>query len=112
MAHRILPENQAALYPSERMGADENVTNRLAEAFYRDHGVREIAAPLEYAPSTAGSCVMRSAYCLRRELGQCLKEHPTLRGDLYLEHGTFRYRLDFDCVRCEMALVDCRRTEK
>ena len=112
MAHRILPENQAALYPSERMGADENVTNRLAEAFYRDHGVREIAAPLEYAPSTAGSCVMRSAYCLRRELGQCLKEHPTLRGDLYLEHGTFRYRLDFDCVRCEMVLVDCRRTEK
>ena len=55
---------------------------------------------------------MRSAYCLRRELGQCLKEHPTLRGDLYLEHGAFRYRLDFDCVRCEMALIDCRTTKE
>lgn len=109
LPHRILPENPAARYPSERMAADENVTNRLAEAFYRDHGVREIAAPLEFAPTTVGSCVMRSAYCLRRELGQCLKERPTLRGDLYLEHGAFRYRLDFDCDRCEMALVDCRR---
>ncbi|MCM1301711.1 MAG: U32 family peptidase [Alistipes senegalensis] len=109
LPHRILPENPAARYPSERMGADENVTNRLAEAFYREHGVREIAAPLEFAPTTAGCCVMRSAYCLRRELGQCLKEHPTLRGELYLEHGAFRYRLDFDCVRCEMSLVDCGR---
>ncbi len=112
LPHRILPENSAARYPSERMAADENVTNRLAEAFYRDHGVREIAAPLEFAPSTVGSCVMRSAYCLRRELGQCLKERPTLRGDLYLEHGAFRYRLDFDCGRCEMALVDCSRNAR
>ncbi|MDE6569492.1 MAG: U32 family peptidase [Alistipes sp.] len=109
LPHRILPENPAAHYPSQRMAADENVTNRLAEAFYREHGVQEIAAPLEFAPTTVGSCVMRSAYCLRRELGQCLKEHPTLRGELYLEHGAFRYRLDFDCDRCEMALVDCSR---
>ncbi len=112
LPHRILPENRAASYPSQRMEEDENVTNRLAEAFYRDHGVREIAAPLEFAPTTAGHCVMRSAYCLRRELGQCLKERPTLRGELYLEHGAFRYRLDFDCVRCEMALVDCSRKPK
>ncbi|MDE5962976.1 MAG: DUF3656 domain-containing protein, partial [Alistipes sp.] len=112
LVHRILPENPAARYPSERMGADENVTNRLAEAFYRDHGVREIAAPLEFAPTTVGSCVMRSAYCIRRELGQCLKEHPTLCGDLYLEHGAFRYRLEFDCGRCEMSLVDCSRVPR
>uniref|UniRef100_UPI00307DAFE0 peptidase U32 family protein n=1 Tax=Alistipes sp. TaxID=1872444 RepID=UPI00307DAFE0 len=38
--HRILSENPAAKYPSERLTAEENVTNRLAEAFYRDHGVR------------------------------------------------------------------------
>ena len=106
--HRILPEDPDARYPSERLAADENVTNRLAEAFYRDHGVREIAAPLEFAPTTAGACVLRSAYCLRRELGQCLRERPTLRGDLYLEHGTHRYRLEFDCPRCEMKLIDCR----
>ena len=107
--HRILPENRAARYPSERLGADANVTNRLAEAFYRDHGVREIEPPLELAPTTAGSCVMRSAYCLRRELGECLRGQPALRGELYLEHGAARYRLAFDCARCEMSLIDCKR---
>lgn len=104
--HRILPENPAARYPSERLTAEENVTNRLAEAFYRDHGVREIERGLDLAPTTAGHRVMRSAYCIRREIGECLRERSRLRGDLYLEHGVHRYRLEFDCAACEMALIN------
>lgn len=107
MPHRILPENREARYPSERITADENVTNRLAEAFYRDHGVREIERPLELAASFEGRTVMRSAYCIRREIGECLREGSRLRGDLYLEHGADRFRLEFDCRACEMALVEC-----
>lgn len=114
LSHRILPEDPAARYPSERLGAEENVTNRLAAAFYRDHGVREIEPPLERAASLEGCTVMRSAYCIRREIGECLREGSTLRGDLYLEHGAERFRLDFDCAACEMALVECprRRTDR
>ena len=104
--HRILPENPAAKYPSERLAAEENVTNRLAEAFYRDHGVRQIERGLDLASTTAGHVVLRSAYCIRREIGECLREHPRLRGDLFLEHGAYRYRLAFDCEACEMSLVD------
>ena len=104
--HRILPENPAAKYPSERLAAEENVTNRLAEAFYRDHGVQQIERGLDLAPTTAGHVVLRSAYCIRREIGECLREHPRLRGDLFLEHGAYRYRLAFDCEACEMSLVD------
>lgn len=109
--HRILPEGAAA-YPSQTLSAEENVTNRLAEAFYRDHGVLRIERGLDLAPSTAGHRVMRSAYCIRREIGECLKERPRLKGDLWLERGTFRYRLEFDCVRCEMSLVDCTPTKQ
>ena len=104
--HRILKENPEARYPSERILADGNVTNHLAEAFYRDHGVREIERPLEVPSSFEGRTVMRSAYCIRRE---CLREGSRLRGDLYLEHGTDRFRLEFDCAACEMALVECPR---
>ena len=104
--HRILPENPAAKYPSERLAAEENVTNRLAEAFYRDHGVQQIERGLDLASTTAGHVVLRSAYCIRREIGECLREHPRLRGDLFLEHGAYRYRLAFDCEACEMSLVD------
>ncbi|MEQ2545092.1 peptidase U32 family protein [Alistipes intestinihominis] len=112
LEHRILPENPAARYPSERLTAEENVTNRLAEAFYRDHGVREIERGLDLAPTTAGYRVMRSAYCIRREIGECLRERPRLRGDLYLEHGAHRYRLEFDCAACEMSLIDCTKNLK
>ena len=105
--HRILPENRAARYPSERLAAEENVTNRLAEAFYRDHGVREIARGLDLEPTTVGHVVLRTAYCIRREIGECLLRRPRLRGELWLERGRSRYRLDFDCARCEMSLVDC-----
>ena len=112
LEHRILPENPVARYPSERLTAEENVTNRLAEAFYRDHGVREIERGLDLAPTTAGHRVMRSAYCIRREIGECLRERPRLRGDLYLEHGAHRYRLEFDCAACEMSLIDCTKNLK
>ena len=105
--HRILAEDPAARYPSECLTAEENVTNRLAEAFYRDHGVLRIERGLDLAPTTAGRTVLRSAYCIRREIGECLRENPRLRGGLWLERGRHRYRLDFDCRRCEMSLVDC-----
>ena len=80
VVHAILPEDRSAPYPSKVLTAEENVTNRLAEEFYRDHGVTRIARGLDLEPATAGHLVMRSAYCIRREIGQCLKEHPTLKG--------------------------------
>lgn len=115
--HRIYPDDPKARYPESRIGADGNVTNRLAEAFYRDHGVREIARGMDLEPSTEGRVVMRSAYCIRREIGECLLRSPRLRGPLWIERGGARYRLDFDCARCEMSLVDCsgdqpERTER
>lgn len=111
LERRILPEDRSVIYPAEELTAEQNVTNRLAEAFYRDHGVRRIERGLDLAPTTSGRCVMRSAYCLRREIGACLRLGSKLRGPLYLCRGTCRYRLDFDCARCEMTLTDCTENE-
>ena len=105
---RIITEGDAR-YPHRTLTAEENVTNRLAEAFYHDHGVERIVEPLELAPTTYGARVMQSAYCLRREMGECLKERPRLKGDLYLETAGHKYRLEFDCKRCEMNLIDCTK---
>ncbi len=111
LPHRITVDDGTARYPSDTVTRYENVTNGMAAEFYRAHGVRHIEPPLETS-LTAGERVMVSSYCLRREIGQCLKESPSLRGDLYIEHGTARYRLVFDCGRCEMSLVDCGRGGK
>lgn len=107
--HKVLSDNGTARYPHPMVSRYENVTNALSAEFYRSHDVTEIEQALETMP-TAGERVMISSYCLRREIGECLKKGAKLKGDLYIEHGTARYRLDFDCRRCLMTLTDCSLT--
>ena len=102
---KILADNDEARFPRSVVSRYENVTNHLSREFYLRHGAEEIEQPLE-AQSTYGERVMLSSYCIRREIGECLREHPTLKGDLYIEHGTSRYKLSFDCERCLMSLYD------
>ncbi len=92
-------------YPERRVGGEVGVTNSLAAAFYRDHGVEQIDDSWECAESLEGRSVMVSDYCIRREIGECLKEGSRLDRELYIERGGDRFRVDVDCVRCQMRLV-------
>ena len=88
----------------------DNVANRLAERFFADHGIDVAARALECQRPAKGAetRVMTTRYCLRRELGACLKDH-SCRGKypstMYLENESGRMRLDFDCANCEMHVV-------
>lgn len=100
-----------------------NVTNSLAERFYRDHGAGEIIcaqasidaeasvgaksslSPIESLTDFAGRTVMLSAYCLRRELGRCPKITGKPVGALSLKRGTMTYNLEFDCTNCRMIVI-------
>lgn len=104
--HNISADTFTAPYPRRIVSRYENVTNRLSREFYLRHGAEDIEPPLESRPTT-GERVMVSSYCLRREIGECLKEGTTLRDDLYIVRGTHRYRLEFDCKHCQMMLYDC-----
>ena len=99
-------EKRDVKYPTDTLTPQDNVTNRLAREFYADHGVTEIAEGLDCRPSTSGEQVIVSDYCIRREIGECLLEKPRLKGDLYLVRGTKRYRLCFDCKKCQMRIFD------
>ncbi len=92
-------------YPSRELAGDVGVTNSIAEAFYRDHGVTHIEPQLELAESLVGERVLQSGYCIRREIGECLKRGSRLRDPLYLVRGRDRFKLEFECGRCRMALV-------
>ncbi len=98
-------ENKEIPFPETTLSGAENVTNALAERFYREHGVGEITPGYDLDASQEGRTVLRSRYCLRRELGWCLQEGATYRGKLTLCHGTHRYELQFDCARCEMSIL-------
>ena len=104
----ILTDDYSAKYPYPIVTRYENVINRLSRSFYEKHQVQNIEQALETKP-TIGERVMISSYCIRREIGQCLKHNPKLQSELFIEHGTARYQLKFDCKRCEMSLIDCSR---
>lgn len=85
-----------------------NIANSLAEGFYRSAGfaTTERALEAQADPDFAGREVMRTPYCIRREMGMCLREHPELRsGGLFLENNGVRLELRFYCAECEMGVV-------
>jgi putative protease len=102
------PEDPAASFPRTHLTCAENVTNSLSERFWRDHGITEIDLALELKGAAIGDTVMRTRYCIRREIGQCLKEclkeGTKMREDLFLERGRDRWHLAFDCNKCEMKI--------
>ncbi len=89
-----------------------NIVNAKAEAFYRRHGVTAI----ERGPDQPGVKfnddfpLMTTKYCLRYELGQCLMHKcnktvsPDYAGDLFLYNNGNKFRLSFDCKKCEMQI--------
>ena len=78
-------------YPLERM-AHEPVSIEVETPYEQTH---DKTTP-----------VMMSKYCLRRQLGMCLKERPTPRKEgwvLKLANGA-QFHLEFDCKNCLMKL--------
>ena len=111
MEHDIRTDSGEARFPVQRLGAEYNVVNSLSRRFYLKHGVEHIVDGLDLWSTTLGERVMESSYCIRREIGECLKKGTKLRERLYIEHGRHRYRLDFDCAKCRMSLIDCTNNE-
>ena len=91
-----------------RLTYHDNVSNRLAQQFYVDHGVTAIQPALEVRRIEGETLVMTTRYCIRRELGFCLKTHKgkNLPTPLFIETGLDRFRLDFDCKNCCMKVIN------
>ena len=85
-----------------------NITNEAHKAVYADFGATDIEYGLDKTEDYAGKAVMTCKYCLRYELGWC---HRRIDGSkapkdpLYLVSGKRRFRLEFDCGKCEMKVL-------
>lgn len=107
-----LPEKADVKLPNgERITLRDNVANTLAEEFYRSHGAKSIEPAAEASGKIeADSPVMTTRYCIRREMGKCLKT-PSGKdwpADLMLVSGPTRMRLEFDCASCRMNLYSMK----
>ena len=84
----------------------DNVANSLARKFFTDHNIKiaENAIEVSALPATDNEIrVMTTRYCLRRELGACLRtaDRAKLPDKLFLRASSgLAYRLEFDCKKC------------
>ncbi len=97
---------QQAQYPFKSLGGEDNVTNSLAHSFYSSHGVEQIADGWDITDNLHGARLMQSGYCIRYEIGECLKRGSTLREELFLRYGKRRLKLKFDCKNCKMEIYE------
>ncbi|MFA5431563.1 MAG: U32 family peptidase [Candidatus Paceibacterota bacterium] len=79
-----------------------NVSNKLAEQFYKKHEVDSIEPAFEIKK---GNKVMTTKYCLKHYFGFCPKEGKTAKEPLYLinEKGQ-KFLLKFNCIDCQMEI--------
>ena len=99
-----------AIYPQSDLTYHDNVANQKASEFYKEHGVTVIEPALETTDNAKSNkndiTVMTTRYCVRRQLGQCLKENgDKWTGPLFLTAPGIRFRLDFDCHNCRMKVI-------
>ncbi|HRH11209.1 MAG TPA: U32 family peptidase [Bacteroidia bacterium] len=96
-------------YPVSKLDFTYNVSNHMARAFYKRHGVTEIEKAFELQWDPGKSRVMTTKYCVKYELGKCARFQRDTMGDkltepLTLKHGENEYKLKFNCKPCEMEI--------
>jgi putative protease len=102
------PASKDLHLPNNKMDYRGNVTNIKALEFYGGAGVSEIEPGMELQNNFTGKVLMTCKYCIKNELGIC----PVKQGNkaeykepLYLIDKNKRYRLHFDCKKCEMSIL-------
>ncbi|MDD4333560.1 MAG: DUF3656 domain-containing protein, partial [Candidatus Pacebacteria bacterium] len=97
---RELKKDSKIKYYLDKLSYEYNISNKLAENFYKKHGVKEIDKAFEIKE---GEKLMTTKHCLKYFLGQCQKQD--LKEPLYLinEKGQ-RFLLKFDCKKCQMEI--------
>jgi 23S rRNA 5-hydroxycytidine C2501 synthase len=96
-------------YPVQKLDFMYNVSNKMARAFYKRHGVTEIEKAFELQWDPGKARVMTTKYCVKYELGKCARFQRETMGEklvepLTLKHGENEYKLKFNCKPCEMEI--------
>ena len=94
-----LPEKE------KNLGFKANIFNQSAKDFYLSHGCNEVADAYEKKNPGHDECVLISKHCLRYCFNMCPKRHHVKAQDLFLQIGSEKFKLEFDCKNCFMKLI-------
>ena len=110
-------QQNTTLYFEPTIDYHANVINEQSRQFYIRHGAETIEYGLEKSLDYHDKALMTTKYCLRYELGCCLKterrkwrvDNPeAYQGDLYLRNSRNQFALTFDCANCQMLIKACK----
>ncbi len=98
-------EAKPATFSTQQLSYLGNVTNKLSEDFYQEHGVEEVMPGFE-VKAEEGVPLMFCKHCIKYSMGWCPKEgyKATFKEPLYLRNNDQVYQLTFDCKACEMRI--------
>lgn len=105
-------EKKRVVLAIDPLTGKENISNSLAEEFYKDHhdgSTAEIAMQDKAGNGVVkdNGPLMTTRMCLKYELGKCpvyQQNDPNFPKSLYLRNKDSKFRLSFDCKACVMRL--------
>lgn len=104
--------NNAPYFETE-LDYKANVLNAKMDQFYRRHGANIIEYGLESTHNYSEKALMTTKYCIRYELGECLKnpQSGSFQGvnELYLRNNKNYFKLGFDCKNCCMRVFSATK---
>jgi collagenase-like PrtC family protease len=86
-------------YPIKDINFLGNCLNSKAEAFYERHGAKVTELAAENGLNMSRRRVMRTKYCVKKELGLCAKGPKAL---YLVDEDQRKYPLKFNCPECRM----------
>lgn len=100
---RKTPEK--AVFPTKELTYTGNVTNQLAEKFYKGNGVEKVEYGFE-VKARDNVPLMFTKHCIKYEMGWCPREgnQPDFREPFFLRNNDQSFQLRFDCNKCEMQI--------
>ncbi len=102
---RVRPEVEQISLHGQTLDYRANIANSLSRELYSRHGAESAEPAFEIsAPKEAE--LMRCKYCIKFEMGTCPSEGSKVRYSepLFLENSGRKFRLAFDCKKCEMVI--------
>ncbi len=94
--------------PFNKIEAKYNVSNRLAEVFYRESGALEVEKAFELSDRNNIRVLMTSKHCIKYHIGACRKfgGNRVISEPLSIVLNSKKYSLVFDCEKCLMKIIN------
>jgi putative protease len=96
-------------YPAENLDYKANISNTLAEKFYKRHGVKTFTPAFEIDQNIPEKIVMITKHCIKYQMDACPRYNgkTAINEPLTLKDNNNTYQLKFNCKDCVMYVIKC-----